>query len=258
MIDDAWIDEVERRAMPLRVVLPPWGEVLAREALRAPPREPAPRSRRWMIAVVAGAAAAVAAWVWPRHETRVDSPTMQVREHMTAAPPVVTRPPAEITPPPIAAPIEDQLASSSEEPADPQPRPRVRRRARRPPVTELVENDAPTIDCILDPSLCRAPKTGRPQDDLPETLGTTEIKRGIDGIRPLVRDCALTHGAIPKQKVTIKFTISGETGMVTQANIVTPKLSVGLEQCIIAAMHRASFGRFRKERLGVMFPLKMP
>jgi len=40
--------------------------------------------------------------------------------------------------------------------------------------------------------------------------------------------------------------------------IVNPKLSVDLEQCILAAVHRAQFPRFRKERLGVMFPIAMP
>jgi hypothetical protein len=260
MIDDAWIADLERRTKPLRVELPPWGEVLAREALRAPPREPAPRPHRWRLAVLATAAAAGVVWAWPRPapQTEPIPIPMVVHEQMTVASPIVMRPP-EITPPPSpAAASEDPLASA---PPEPTPRPRTPRRVRRPspPRTREHADVTPTVDCILDPSLCHRSKTAAPpSDELPETLGTADIKRGLDGVRPQIHDCGRVHGAIPKQKVTIKITISGETGMVTQANIVKPQLAVGLEQCILAAMHRATFPRFRKERLGAMFPVTMP
>jgi CheY-like chemotaxis protein len=37
-----------------------------------------------------------------------------------------------------------------------------------------------------------------------------------------------------------------------------PELAIGYEQCILAAMHRAQFPRFRREKLGAMFPVTMP
>src|SRR5690349_1292248 len=102
MIDDAWVSEVARRALPLRVALPPWGEVLAREALRAPPREAVPRRGRWGITALAIAAGACAVWAWPRENPRTDplSIAVDAREEMTVATPVVVRPPVAITPPP--------------------------------------------------------------------------------------------------------------------------------------------------------------
>lgn len=256
MIDDAWVSELERRAKPLRVALPPWGEVLAREALRAPPREPAPARGRWKIAALALAAGACAVWAWPRRIPPSDPlPTIvDAREDMTVAVPIVVAPPTPVAPPPAADPIEEALARTPEPP--PPREPRRSRRASRPRAPKEV---APTVDCILDPRLCHPAKTAAPpHDELPETLGTAEIKRGIDGIRAQTHLCARVHDAAPKQRVKVKFSIAGATGTVTMAIVLEAELPAGLKQCLVKAVLSGSFPRFRKESLGVVFPLALP
>lgn len=253
MIDDAWISELERRAQPLRVALPPWGEVLAREALRAPPREPAPPRGRWRIAALAIAAGAGMIWAWPREVPPRDPPATIVdgREDITVAVPIVVRPPVDVVPAPVVDPIEEALASTPEPP----PPPRRPRRASRPRAAKEV---APTVDCILDPRLCHPAKAAAPpDDDLPETLGTAEIKRGLDGIKAQTRLCAAAHDGVPTQRVKVKFSIAGATGTVTMAIILEPELSAGLKHCIVKAVRGAIFPRFRKESLGVVFPLTL-
>lgn len=110
--------------------------------------------------------------------------------------------------------------------------------------------------------MCGAPKATppatSPSDDRPETLGPPEIRRGIDGVEPQIHECARMHGAPSKLTVLLRVEIAGVSGMVTRASIVKPTLAAGLEHCIIAAAHRATFSRFRKERAGAMLKLELP
>jgi hypothetical protein len=246
MVDEAWIRELEVRAAPLRVELPPWGEVLARGALRAPARERVPQTRRWIIAGVAALAAAIAIAAWPSHAPTTNEATLV--DTVEPEPTVAIPPPPLVVPPMLAPPVDppnEELPRETVDSASLAKVPAVRAPAKR---RTPRRSAAPA----------KAPPAAAPTDELPETLGTTEIKRALDAIKPQVNDCARTQGATPKLVVTIKLTVAGATGAVVSANIVKPELSAGLEQCILGAVHRAQFARFRKETLGVVFPLKLP
>lgn len=293
MVDESWIRELEERARPLRVELPPWGEVLAREAVRAPSRETSGVSRKWIVAAAVAMAAAVVVAAWPRHETqRAADPTSNpVIESATREPGVIGTPsvdggnvepptvesptvesplvpvpptPPVVTPPVVTPPVETadealvDVSPQDRESLEKVPRVRPTPRRRAPPRVPASEKTVPSVDCSLDPSLC-APKAPSPAAaELPETLAAADIKAGINQIKPHVEACARTHGASSGERVKIKVTILGDTGLVTQASVVDSTLSAELEGCIVDAAYHARFPRFAKQTLGAVFPITMP
>lgn len=289
MVDESWIRELEVRVRPLRVELPPWGEVLAREAVRAPSREKVSASRnKWFVAAAVAMAAGVVVMTWPRHEeVRADS-TLVV-DAPDDAPAVsgaeVDAPPKEVVPataPPVATPaarVEPPSPAFSEEtpvatPLDedrrakvPRARPKPRRTVSRTPSPSPSPSSDPIADCVLDPSRCgqgKAPARDDVSPDegdgeaLPESLTASDIKAGIDQIKPYVVDCARAHNGRSGDRVKIKLTIVGDTGMVSSASILPPELPVALDACIVAAARRATFPRFAKASMGAVFPITLP
>lgn len=163
-----------------------------------------------------------------------------------------------LPPGPIVAPIAERpFASTESPPVAPNEAPAPSEPA--PPA----EPSPQSPDCVLDPSMCGPPKStppsaAAPTDDLPETLGPPDVRRGIDGVKPQIQECARMHGATPKLQVLIQVRVAGISGMVTQASVVRPKLAAGLEHCIVAAAHRAMFPRFRKEKAGAVVKVELP
>lgn len=91
-------------------------------------------------------------------------------------------------------------------------------------------------------------------DELPQTLSTHDIKVAMDRVKPAAKACGKQHGASPKEKVKIKFTIAGTSGLPTEAFAQEPHGGTALGECIERAVLTAKFPRFRKDFLGVVYP----
>jgi hypothetical protein len=240
--DEVWLHDLQRRAAPLRVELPPWGEVLARDAWREPSTTPA-QPRRWRLPVavaVAFAAGALLTLAWRSPEaptvTAPEAP-LPVAAPSVPATPKVPGPAPSVVPMPAVAPIvpPPETAASAVVPAvapSVKPVPRVRPRPRaKPPSTPAIE--------------------------LPERLSAGQIKLSLVPILPRVRACAAESG-VEGVRVQVKLTISGELGRVTSALVMSQQeLPDGFGSCVEQAVKRAEFPRFRKSPLGVVYPFEL-
>lgn len=285
MVDEAWVSELERRAAPLRVALPPWGEVLARETWHVPPAERGVASNRWVTAAIGFVAAAGLGLVWwDRSEVPVPSVIAVDDEEIAEAPTVAAVAPAPVptlvielgppppSSPPSVAPRKQPLPKPSKGPKSQRKRPApeltvdcildprlckpARARVKGPPRSADPQPSGPTLDCILDPALC--PKPPKPATDLPDTIGTTEIKAGMGAIIGNVKECGEIHGIEAGTRVIVKLSVSGATGRVTQALIQSPQpVDPAFASCVVAAVRRAEFPRFLKSALGVVYPFTL-
>src|SRR5690349_11273779 len=190
MRDDAWWDgddEDERIASLQRVLAPlrepprPWGDVLAHARIAAAPRD---RSRVWPVAMIAGAAAAIAiGWIWGRGSPET---VLIDRAVMVASPPEVRtiEVPIAVPMPILITPAREEVAPAAVAPPEVREEvapPKVRTPKRTPRVPRErapARGYGEDVDCILDPNLakCRASAPEQHDDGLPETLTTADIK----------------------------------------------------------------------------------
>lgn len=263
--DDETIAALQRELAPLREPPRPWGDLLARARFTVAQERRAPSVGRW-TGVVAGVAAALfVGWLagrasWP--EVVEYGPAMNV-----AAPYVEPSPPI-IVPMPVPVPIDPSALLESVElardlrkiemEAD---REAAKKRSRRPAAAPKEELH---VDCILDPALAECMKRAVPQgddppqgDDLPDVLNATDIKAAIQKVEAQAKACGPEHGAKSGEKVKIKLTLEGATGRVTATFAQSPHDETELGRCVADVLATARFPRFRKPRLGVVYPVTM-
>lgn len=260
MHDDAWWDgddqdelvaSLQRVLAPLRERPPAWGDVLARARIGAPPHR---HSRVWPIAMVAGVAAAIAiGWIWGRN---TPEPVLIERAVQVASPPEV-----HVVDVPVAVPLPMPIPIAPNEVREEEVAPpRVRTTKRpRPRAPARSDGEATDVDCILDPRLakCRTTSTRQEDDALPETLTTADIKRAMVKVKARAQRCGEQHGAQPDEQVVVKLAIAGDTGRVISSFAVGTHAGTALGECVAAAIKTAEFPRFRKVRLGVVYPIVM-
>ena len=105
------------------------------------------------------------------------------------------------------------------------------------------------VDCVLDPSKC---------EPLPDTLSSSDIRSGMRLAKPRVAACGLKHHAPAGQKVKVKLAILGATGRVLDAHAMGTVADTPLGRCIEKAVSKARFPKFKRPRLGAVYPFTMP
>ena len=133
-----------------------------------------------------------------------------------------------------------------------------------PPVAR--SGDVP-IECVLDPLLpkCAAAKTVKPpangpakgDEDLPKILGQSELRAGVAPVKPLAKACGAKHGAKPGEKVRVKLSVAGPTGKVIATSPEPPHQGTPLGNCAAAALKKATFSRFQKPVIGLVYSITM-
>lgn len=110
-----------------------------------------------------------------------------------------------------------------------------------------------SVDCILGSEGCKGGDS-----DLPATLSSADIRAGMAPIKSKVRACGEAHDAPAHAKVKVKLGVSGKTGRVLNAAAMAPWVGKPLGTCVEAVVRKAKFPKFRKERLGVVYPFSFP
>jgi outer membrane biosynthesis protein TonB len=98
------------------------------------------------------------------------------------------------------------------------------------------------------------PAPAPPEEILPETLGRPEIRRGAESVKAAVLGC----GQGQTGTVTVEFTVSGETGGVTNARVTGEFAGSAVGACAENAARRAAFARFRRPTFTFTFPFVLP
>ena len=136
-----------------------------------------------------------------------------------------------------------KAAPKLEPPSRPDPLEDVLRKPRRKP-------DYP-VDCILDPDQCK------PVDpSLPDKLTSTDIKDGVRPHKAAAKACGAKHGASAGEKLVVKLSIAGRTGRVTTSKAMGRHAGTLLGECAAKALGKAKFRRFRRDSLGVQYPIR--
>jgi predicted Zn finger-like uncharacterized protein len=129
-------------------------------------------------------------------------------------------------------------------------------------------SDAPSVDCILDPSKCGTPKKtgggssggtsgGSTDPSAPEKLSATDIKNGMAAVKDSAKACGPKHGGKPGEKVTVKLSFSGATGTVTKATPQPPHDGTPLGNCVAAALKNAKVIKFKAASQGASYGVTM-
>lgn len=94
--------------------------------------------------------------------------------------------------------------------------------------------------------------------DLPATLSATDIRDGMTAIKPKARACGEAHDAPSNARLRVKLAVEGKTGRVMSVTAMAPWTGTPLGTCVEAVVRKATFPRFRKERLAAMYPFSFP
>jgi hypothetical protein len=176
---------------------------------------------------------------------------------------------------PTIVPQRDEVATPVEPVADPQhTTTRTRTRQHRdehtitPPPKEPERRGDVPFECVLDPNLpkCGGKTTTSPRTDtkstkvdpeLPETLGSTQIKNGIAAVKGSAKMCGDKFGAADGEKVRVKLSIVGATGAVSSTAAEDPHRGTALGNCVAAALKKATFPHFQKSVIGVEYTISL-
>ena len=74
-------------------------------------------------------------------------------------------------------------------------------------------------------------------------------------MKPAAQACGEQHAGPPGTTVKVKMSVAGKTGRVTSAVALDPWVVEPLGVCVAGVLAKARFPRFRKERLGVIYPI---
>jgi hypothetical protein len=150
--------------------------------------------------------------------------------------------------------------------------PRVRRVERAPRVDGITTPPPPRnadvpIECVLDPHLpkCAAKATTQPpvkgpakaDANLPDILSQTALRAGVAPVKAAAKACGTKHGAKPGEKVRVKLSVAGPTGAVVSTSPEPPHRGTPLGNCAAAALKKASFDKFRKPVIGLIYSITM-
>ncbi|HLT35677.1 MAG TPA: hypothetical protein VK034_05310 [Enhygromyxa sp.] len=108
-----------------------------------------------------------------------------------------------------------------------------------------------------EPAPTPAPEPAPGAVEGPEHLTATEIKTGIEAVKPAAIACGPKHGAASGLEVRVRFAIAGATGKVTRADPVPEHAGTPLGDCVAEAARAASFPTFKKDQMSFTFTFRM-
>lgn len=127
---------------------------------------------------------------------------------------------------------------------------------------------APSAECVIDPKSCglgatkppptnTRPGSRSPRGDLPEKLSAPAIRKAIARVRANAKACGAKYGGTAGEKVSVKLSIAGTTGRVTEAAPLRPHAGTPLGGCVAAALQRAQFDPFAASVQGVQYGVRL-
>jgi hypothetical protein len=261
---DPEVAALERALAPLRMP----------EPLRAPVHPPLgprlrpsrPRDTLGTVAAALVTAAATGALIWAWVRSTEPSEAVDLSPAIT-----IDRATYEDAPVSVGTPL-----SIEGPPATPRARDHDGAPAPAPPTTERASGPIASADgsktriTTPDPLSARTKKRGRgaasqnppprpaPVASLRETLSSTDVRNGIDPHKERARACGPALGALPGEKVVVKLSIEGSTGLVTSSIALGRHRGTPLGNCVADALAQAVFPPFAKGSLGVQYPITMP
>ncbi|MCR9162139.1 MAG: hypothetical protein ACE37F_28775 [Nannocystaceae bacterium] len=108
-----------------------------------------------------------------------------------------------------------------------------------------------------DGACARGRDCAKQDSDLPATLSSAQLRAGMLPIKPRIHACAVGHDAPSGTRVRVKLSVAGETGRVTSATAMAPWTDEPLGHCVESAVRTATFPKFRKARLGAVYPFTL-
>ncbi len=126
------------------------------------------------------------------------------------------------------------------------------------------------VDCILNPDLPKCggksskssgggskPAAPAADSNLPVTLSQSDIKSGFEAVKPAAKACGGKHSAAPGTSVNVKVSIDGTTGRVTSSTAQGDQAGTALGNCVAKELMKASFKKFQKAQMGVIYPIRV-
>ena len=125
------------------------------------------------------------------------------------------------------------------------------------------------VDCLLEPQRpeCVAsrakpeapPEATKPPPDpnLPDQLSMAQVRTGMESVKPLAKVCGQQHGAPAGTEVRVKLSIAGDTGQVVSATALDLHAGTPLGSCVADALKQAKFPSFKKQVMGLAYPMRM-
>jgi hypothetical protein len=231
---DPEVAALERALAPLRMPEPLRAPVHPALGPRLRPARPRDTLGTVAAALVTAAATGALIWAWVRStepSEAVDlSPAITIDRATPEDAPVSVGTPLSIEGPPATPHSSDR----DDAPAQATPPPSAKTRPRS------------------------TPPWPAPVASLPDTPSAEDIRSGIDPHKERARACGPAHGAVPGEKVVVKLSIEGSTGLVTSSIALGNHRGTPLGDCVADALAQAVFPRFAKASIGVQYPITMP
>jgi len=268
----------------------------------SPPPAVAPNSSNttgwWMVGGLAAAVVGLAAFILTSTPPTVvvrtsTAPAQATLASATAASSpmeeLVTEvaPPAEPAPEVTAPAPASAIVAAVAQPVPPAPPPRTtktktkRTKSKRPASKTVSKPTAtkpaaasskptansgslPAVECVLDPSACAVPKSGKPttipdepSKALAEKPSAAQLRNALAVVKPSAKQCGRKHGVAAGTSVRVKLSIAGTTGRITQTTVLGDHASTALAACLSTAVKKASFPRFTKPSIGTLYTFRL-
>ena len=131
----------------------------------------------------------------------------------------------------------------------------------------IVRNDDLPAECVLDPHLPKCPAAttvrppvnapAKPDTSLPNAPSQSALRAGVAPVKAAAKACGAKHGATPGEKVRVKLSVAGPTGAVVSTQPEAPHHGTPLGNCAAAALKKATFDKFQKPVIGLVYTITM-
>ncbi|MCH9686495.1 MAG: hypothetical protein K0V04_33995 [Deltaproteobacteria bacterium] len=120
------------------------------------------------------------------------------------------------------------------------------------------------IECVLHPESkqcggggTKTPTPDDPSKPLPASPSAAATRAAMAKVKSNAKKCGPRHGASSGDKVKVKLSVVGKTGVVDSANAIDAYAGTALGRCVAAALSKAKLPRFSKPRAGIVYSVRM-
>ena len=183
----------------------------------------------------------------------------------------------ELEPEPTRSPKDSSVSSKSDErpPSRPTKPKATKSKPASAPTKVATETPTqtkpspgdPSVECILDPASCGlgakkpVPQPSKPassssSSSLPDKLTSSALRNALADAKARAGRCGEMHVAPAGTKVSVRLSIAGTTGQVTQATPQSPHDNA-LGRCVANELAQAEFPRFSAPSMGVVYSVRL-